>query len=49
LEPFVLRALGLTQSDQAFLKRARERFTALGLGWHAAQTPLVSARASAHR
>jgi hypothetical protein len=43
LEPFVLRALGLTRSDQALLERAHERFTALGLGWHAAQTPLVSA------
>jgi hypothetical protein len=48
LEPFVLRALGLARRDQALLERAQERFTALGLRWHAAQTPLVSARASSN-
>ncbi len=43
LEPFVLRALGVADDDHALLERAVERFTALGLQWHAAQTPLLSA------
>jgi hypothetical protein len=43
LEPFGLRALGVANDDQALLERAVERFTALGLQWHSAQTPLLSA------
>jgi len=43
LEPFGLRALGVANDDQALLERAVERFTALGLQWHGAQTPLLSA------
>jgi class 3 adenylate cyclase len=38
VEPFALRALARVRGDRALLERARERFTALGLGWHAAQT-----------
>lgn len=42
LEPFVLRARGVANDDEALLERADERFTALDLHWHAAQTPLLS-------
>jgi tetratricopeptide (TPR) repeat protein len=42
LEPFALRALAVAHDDKALLKRAIDRFTALELYWHAAQTPLVS-------
>lgn len=42
LEPFALRALGVATGDQALLERAVERFAALGLHWHAAQTPLLA-------
>jgi hypothetical protein len=37
-EPFALRALGTARTDQALLKQALERFQAMGLTWHAAQT-----------
>lgn len=43
LEPFALRALAVGTEDDALLERALERFTALGLDWHAAQPPLSSA------
>lgn len=42
LEPFALRALAVANDDQALLERALDRFTALELRWHAAQTPLLS-------
>jgi len=38
LEPFVMRALGQVRGDSRLVEGARERFAALGLGWHAAQT-----------
>jgi class 3 adenylate cyclase len=38
LEPFALRALGRVRSDEHLLERARERFAALRLEWHAAET-----------
>ena len=37
-EPFALRALGIVREDKALLDRADERFRALRLDWHAAQT-----------
>jgi hypothetical protein len=42
LEPFALRALAAANDDHALLECAVEKFTALGLRWHAAQTPLLS-------
>ncbi|HET9509352.1 MAG TPA: hypothetical protein VFO81_15520, partial [Gaiellaceae bacterium] len=38
LEPFALRALGAARRDDELLARADERFAALGLEWHRAQT-----------
>jgi len=38
LEPFALRALGIVREDEALIERAHERFAALGLEWHGAQT-----------
>jgi class 3 adenylate cyclase len=38
LEPFALRALGRVREDAELIRRALERFEALGLGWHAEQT-----------
>jgi hypothetical protein len=38
LEPFALRALGITHGDEALLTRANELFRALRLDWHAGQT-----------
>lgn len=38
VEPFALRALGAARRDDDLLTRAQERFEALGLDWHAAQT-----------
>jgi hypothetical protein len=38
LEPFVLRALGIVREDDDLLREAAERFSALGLGWHALRT-----------
>jgi hypothetical protein len=38
VEPFALRALGIARHDDALLASADERFAALGLEWHAAQT-----------
>jgi len=38
IEPFALRALGIVRRDDALVARADERFRALGLDWHAAQT-----------
>jgi hypothetical protein len=38
LEPFALRALGFARADDGLLEQAIERFEAIGLEWHAAQT-----------
>jgi hypothetical protein len=38
LEPFALRALGLMRKDENLVTQAIERFQALGLDWHAAET-----------
>ena len=38
LEPFALRTLGIVREDDALIGQAQERFKALGLEWHAAQT-----------
>ena len=38
LEPFALRALGVVREDASLIERAADRFTALGLDWHAART-----------
>jgi hypothetical protein len=38
IEPFGLRALGIARRDDDLLATALERFAALGLDWHAAQT-----------
>ena len=37
-EPFAIRALGIAREDGALVQRALERFEALQLEWHAAQT-----------
>ena len=37
-EPFALRALGRVRDDRALVARAAERFTAMGLEWHARET-----------
>ncbi len=37
-EPFALRALGVVREDEELVARAAERFDAMGLDWHAAQT-----------
>jgi hypothetical protein len=48
LEPFVLRALGIVQEDDALLAEADEKFRALRLDWHADQTNrLIELRAQA--
>jgi hypothetical protein len=38
LEPYALRALGLVREDPALLEQAADRFDAMSLAWHAAQT-----------
>jgi class 3 adenylate cyclase len=38
VEPFALRALGVVREDDELLRRAAERFDALGLEWHAGET-----------
>jgi hypothetical protein len=38
LEPFALRSLGVVREDESLIEQARERFLALRLDWHAAQT-----------
>ena len=37
-EPFALRALGHVRDDRALVETAAERFTAMGLEWHARET-----------
>ena len=44
IEPFALRALGAVRRDDALLAKADERFHALGLDWHAAQTEQLLGR-----
>ena len=43
VEPFALRALGIVRHDDDLLGRAHERFDALGLDWHGAQTERLRA------
>ena len=43
LEPFALRAVGAARCDDDLLARADERFAALGLEWHRAQTERLTA------
>jgi hypothetical protein len=45
LQPFALRALGLVRADATLITYAAERFQAIGLEWHAAQTRDLLARA----
>jgi hypothetical protein len=39
-----VRALGIVRGDDDMLARADERFEALGLHWHAAQTGALARR-----
>ena len=41
LEPFALRALGAVREDDELVQQAQRRFHALGLSWHAGQTPAI--------
>jgi class 3 adenylate cyclase len=41
LEPFALRARGLVRGDDDLVERAQGLFEAMGLAWHAAQTPVL--------
>ena len=41
LEPFALRALGAVRQDELLLEQAADRFAAMGLEWHAEQTPTL--------
>jgi tetratricopeptide (TPR) repeat protein len=41
LEPFALRALGVVREDELLVEQAAERFAAMGLEWHAEQTPTL--------
>jgi class 3 adenylate cyclase len=38
LEPFALRALGFARDDDSLITQAIERFTAMGMDWHATET-----------
>ncbi|MGH3016759.1 MAG: hypothetical protein ACRDLU_00105 [Gaiellaceae bacterium] len=38
VEPFALRALGFAREDDELLRQAIDRFEAMSLVWHAAQT-----------
>jgi hypothetical protein len=38
VEPFALRALGFARRDDALIEQAIQRFQAMGLAWHAAET-----------
>ena len=51
MEPFALRTLGLVRRDPDLIAQAAERFEALGLNWHAAQTreQLRSGRSDGHQ
>ena len=41
LEPFALRALGLVREDEELIREAIDRFQAMELDWHVAQTKLL--------
>ncbi len=45
LEPFALRALGFAREDDELIAKAIERFEAMGLDWHAAETRKLLAQA----
>lgn len=47
VEPFALRALGFARRDNDLVEQAIERFEAMSLDWHAAQTRRLVARAEA--
>jgi class 3 adenylate cyclase len=38
VEPFAVRALGVTRTDEQLLRQAAARFAAINLDWHAAET-----------
>jgi hypothetical protein len=38
LEPFALRALGVARKDAELVRQAAERYEAIGMAWHAAET-----------
>jgi hypothetical protein len=44
LEPFALRALGLVREDEELIREAIDRFRAMELDWHAAQTESLLGR-----
>jgi hypothetical protein len=44
LEPFALRTLGVVRRNPDLIAQAAQRFEALGLNWHAAQTHAIGAR-----
>ena len=46
VEPFALRALGVTRNDPQLLGEATTRFAAMGLEWHAAETQKLLSRQS---
>ena len=41
LEPFALRALGYARDEVGLIKQAIERFAAMGMNWHAANTRVL--------
>ncbi len=45
LEPFALRALGFARTDDGLIEQAVQRFEAMGLDWHAAESRKLVARA----
>ena len=45
LEPFALRALGIVREDEELIEQALERFEAMHLDWHAAETRKLVAEA----
>jgi hypothetical protein len=47
-EPFALRALGIVRDDEMLVSSAQSRFAAMGLDWHAAQTPSLLRAAQRH-
>jgi hypothetical protein len=44
IEPFALRALGTVRDDEELIERARARFAAFGLTWHAERTARAGER-----
>jgi hypothetical protein len=41
VEPFALRALGVSRDEPGLIRQALERFGAMGLTWHAEQTEVL--------